>query len=241
MIVDDDMLTREVLVILAEECGFAVESFSSGTAALTHLAQRARDAPSAILADMQMPDISGQSLAPLLRSTCGPQTLLVAMSGTDVPPTLTDDFDAFLLKPFTGKALCKVLADTLPRPERPDEDISRAAASLNQAVYKSLAQSMPREQLMQLYSMCLDDAERRLERMREAVAAADQDTFVRGAHSLKGGCGMLGALELAAIATQMEEGGLPPRGENAPFEQFMNASARLRRILGAQQSWTSSD
>ncbi len=44
----------------------------------------------------------------------------------------------------------------------------------------------------------------RIARLRAAVMVADADAVVREAHALKGSCGTLGAVELLALATQME-------------------------------------
>ena len=100
--------------------------------------------------------------------------------------------------------------------------------------YSSLAEIMPREQLQGLYTMCLNDADARIETLRQASLDRDTGAWNRAAHSIKGGCGMLGAAELAEMAASMERTGLPPVGNIAPFEEFLAASSRLRRILDAQ-------
>lgn len=239
-LIDDDLLSREVLALLAVESGFSVESFSSGEAALAHLANQDAERPLAILIDMQMPDLSGDALAHQLRSVCGRKTLLLAMSGTPVLAKQIQHFDAFILKPFVMDNLRRVIAGSVPGVslwQAPETSLPAPLQSeaLNETTYESLAGSMPHDQLMQLYKMCLDDADRRIGLMREAVAKQDAETFLRGAHSIKGCCGMVGALELAALAAEMEERGLPEVDDVISYEQFMEASGRLRRILGTLQ------
>ena len=119
------------------------------------------------------------------------------------------------------------------------------AEVLSQATYKVLTQSMTPAQVEGLYTMLLDDADRRIALMRQALAAGDSDTWCRAAHAIKGGCGMVGALELASIAAAMEQDGLPPKYQMVdhfdPFAHFQVAAARLRSILSTQTTATKSN
>jgi CheY-like chemotaxis protein/HPt (histidine-containing phosphotransfer) domain-containing protein len=225
MIVDDDAMTREVLQLIAADAGYIVEAFESGDAAL-----ESGYVADIVVADLQMPGVAGNTLARLLRPAA-PQAVLVAMSGTAVPVEQTCDFDGFLLKPFSIEDLSAAVHKmALARPAPPAAD-----AVLSESIYASLMQLMPREQMGQLYAMSLNDADARIGQMRMALAAGDDSAYRRAAHSIKGGCGMVGALELARLAARMEEDGLkgvdksvPPRQE---LDEFLIASAKLRRIL----------
>jgi len=231
LLIDDDDLSREVLGLIAGEAGFAAISFASGEDALAHLAAAAP--PFAILADMQMPGISGNELARQLRSACGPEPLLLAMSGTAVSGDRTSSFDGFLLKPFSSQdlqaACARRPADTAPRQPKPDN------AVLDRAVYEKFARSLPPAQLAGLYAMCLGDARKRIETMRRAQAERDDDLYRRSAHAIKGGCGMVGAVELTRLAAAMEREGLPAVAEGVTDEarltDFLDASFRLERML----------
>jgi CheY-like chemotaxis protein len=238
MIVDDDLLSREVLSLLANEAGYDVQTFESGESALESLALRDAAMPAIVLADMQMPGISGESFARLLRSACGPSVALFAMSGTAVPPALTLGFDGFLLKPFSIDELA-TLHGALDVPQTSASTApAEPAAILSPAVYSAFAQSMSPQQVRQLYSMCLDDADAKIGKMRQAAAVRDYDAYRRAAHSIKGGCGMVGATELAALAARMEESSPEAIDNIGPstdlLDEFLAASARLRRILDAQ-------
>lgn len=233
-IVDDDELSREILELLATKAGYTCTAVESGTAALERLAAGALP-PEAVLADMQMPGITGTSLAKLLRSACGPAVPLIAMSGTAVTGSLLEGFDGFLLKPFTIADLSAMLAGV--RQGASPASAPEAAAVLDRNTYNSLRQSMPPTQLRALYTMCLDDAERRLRTIETAAQTGDREAYIRAAHAIKGGCGMVGATELAALAAAMERDGPPPLTgplENkAPFVDFLSALERLRRMLNA--------
>jgi CheY-like chemotaxis protein len=244
-IVDDDLLSREVLGLLAEEASFRVECHESGEAALEALAAPAAALPDVILCDLQMPGVSGDSLARLFRAACGPGTVLLAMSGSTPPPERLRSFDAFLLKPFSIDHLVAVIEDraavTEDRAGTPAQDPAASGhrEALNRSIHAALSQSMGPEQVRQLYAMCLDDADARIATMRQALATGNRESYRRAAHSIKGGAGMVGALELARIATQMETNGLETVPNQIPpahlLDEFLVASAHLRRILDTLQ------
>lgn len=231
LLIDDDELSREVLGLIAVEAKFEAISFESGEAALAHLSSATP--PFAILSDMQMPGISGDDLGRRLRTACGPKTLLLAMSGSQVPGDEVTAFDGFLLKPFSAHDLqtaCehRTAAAVAELP-------TKNGAILDRTVYEKFSGSLPPTQLAGLYAMCLSDARKRIETMRRALADGDDDLYRRSAHAIKGGCGMVGALELTKLAAVMEREGLPPVVEGVtdegPLTQFMAASFRLERML----------
>jgi CheY-like chemotaxis protein len=229
LIVDDDELSREVLALLAAGAGYEVDTADSGDAALMSV-QRVR--PEVVLTDIQMPGITGDELARQLRGLCGAGTLLLAMSGSELGDGVGREFDGFLLKPFTMETLTAVIDGGLIRVE------DRSAADgvvLDEAVYAKLAGSMRDSQLEELYGLCRKDAGARVERMRRAASMADDAAYRKEAHALKGGCGMVGAIELQRLAASMEERGLRD-DDVATLEEFVAASERLRRILVARKS-----
>jgi CheY-like chemotaxis protein len=98
LIIDDDEMSRELLVALLEAKGHAVASAESGDAALALLESSAR--PDVILTDMQMPGSTPVQLAGRLRRACGRKTLLLAMSGSQPSDATLAHFDGFILKPL---------------------------------------------------------------------------------------------------------------------------------------------
>ena len=231
VVIDDDDLSRDVLSLIAMEAGFEVQSFASGEDAVGYLREAAR--PSAILADMQMPGISGQALGEELRSICGKETVFLAMSGSQVAPEKRIAYDGFLLKPFSADELKAACART---PVQNPGNFCSGAAILSESVFENFARSMPAGQVFGLYKLCLDDSSRRLTIMRRAIEMGDDATYRRAAHAIKGGCGMVGAIELAQLAAAMESTGLPPHEDVTPLDHFLTAAARLERMLDIKQS-----
>lgn len=229
MVVDDDEVSREVLSVLLEAQGHTIETFDSGEAALAHLKQSIHT-PAVVLADLQMPGLRGAELANHLRTTCGPQTILIAMSGSQPEPSLIDGFNAFLLKPFSTEQFAALIHNaSTPKPAE------NSAGALNEAVYQKLASSMSPSQLEKLYDLCLNDAEKRIGEMKLAATRQDNAAFIGAAHAIKGGCGMVGATELQILANTMETKGIEAN-HVATLNEFLLASERLRRILVARKS-----
>jgi CheY-like chemotaxis protein len=224
LVIDDDDLSRELLTMLLEADGYAVQSATSGDEALAEAAPT-----DLILTDMQMPGLSGNPLAERLRSLHGQSVRIIAMSGSEVSLADRAQFDGFLLKPFAVADLEALLANGTFA-TKPD-----SATILDETTYTRLLAAMPLQQVAEMFAFCLADAEKRLTRMAQAVASGDDAAYRREAHTIKGGCGMLGALELKEIAGTMEARGIA--GDDSELgtlrDQFLGAAGRLQRILEA--------
>jgi CheY-like chemotaxis protein len=231
LVIDDDALSRDVLALLLDGAGYAVETVDSGDAALLHLRSSPAH-PRVVLTDLQMPGTSGKDLAQQLRHLCGPATTLLAMSASEPDDKSDRQFDGFLLKPFTMETFAATIAGAAAGISR--EPNATNAAVMDEAIYRKLSESMRRARLEQLYALCLADTETRIALMRRAASIRDDATYKREAHAIKGGCSMVGALELQTLATSMEELGLID-DHIASLEEFIVAHERLRRILVARE------
>jgi len=101
LVVDDDEMSRELLSVLLDGQGYAVETAESGQAALERLRSPA-GLPEVILSDMQMPGVSGPELASRIRAAIDGRSVLLAMSGSQPAQDAVSQFDGFLLKPFSA-------------------------------------------------------------------------------------------------------------------------------------------
>ncbi len=232
LVVDDDEVSREVLKVLLQGAGYEAEAVDSGDAALLHL-RAARLLPEVVLADVQMAGTSGDDLARQMRAVCEAGTVLLAMSGSELEGEAGGEFDGFLLKPFSMEELAEAIAGGRAGGDRGVDGMGTVV--LDKAVYAKLAGSMRRSKLDALYAMCMEDAERRIAAMRRAAFDGDEVGYRKEAHAIQGGCGMVGAREMQALAAAMEARGL--RGDHvASLEELLLSCERLRRILVAQAS-----
>lgn len=230
LVIDDDALSREVLTLLLDAAGYIAEEADSGEAAISQL-QSANSIPQVILTDLQMPGIAGDELARRLRSLCGPATTLLAMSATSPENGSVQNFDSFLLKPFSMDAFTTALAGT--HPQATTHSRKTDTPVLDESTYSKLVASMRPRKLEQLYTLCLTDVDSRLAKMQLAASNVDDKTFRAEAHAIKGSCGMVGAIELQTLATSMEKRGLSD-DHVASLKEFPLAVRRLRRMLIAR-------
>lgn len=233
LVVDDDALSRDVLALVLIREGYTVDVLESGDAAFEALSQRRMPIPDGVLADLQMPGTSGSELAHRLRQICGGTTCFIAMSASS--DSTLDGFDAFLSKPFTMEALAAAMTAANAAPTAPAQLVRQNVTVLDQTVYERLADSMRPESLDQLYALCLTDAQRREANLRKAAGQGDDAAFRREAHALKGGCGLVGALELQMIANTLETSGIPANYV-ATLDEILLACDRLKRMLIARKT-----
>lgn len=236
LVVDDDELSRDLLQILLTHEGYDVETVGSGDQAL-QLLESGRHTD-VVLADLQMPGRSGNTLAGNLRASSPAPRLLLAMSGSRPAADQIEGYDGFLLKPFTMQALSAAIAAK-------DNATAGATAHTNAAthpvldteIYNKLKTAMKPENLEHLYTLCLDDIARRLATMRSSASEGDDAAYRREAHAIKGGCGMVGALELQSIAATQENAGISAN-YLATLDEIAAATERLKRILIARRNHT---
>lgn len=279
LIIDDDIMSREVLTFLLEDAGLAVDSVPSGEAALEYL-QEGSGSPTVVLADVQLPGLSGAALAAALRSACGGATVVIAMSGSQAATETVARFDCFLLKPFEPAELMAAIegcragggksgynkrvkrshkggtarstAQAASAASNPDMTahsyqgqpgspvpVTAVSSALDERIYAQLSDTMSSKQLHEMYGLCLRDVRKRIASLRGLAASREEEQFVRQAHAIKGGCGMLGASELYRMAAVLEKSGLKAsgldgrRGAN-PLDELAAACDRLERILGTR-------
>jgi HPt (histidine-containing phosphotransfer) domain-containing protein len=174
-----------------------------------------------------MPGLQGAELVQQLRAAAQPETRIIAMSASAPPVTPATPWDAFLLKPFSVDDFHHVLTSTQLHEFTTE---SHSNTILDDTIFTRLASMIPAAQLRELYKITLADVQNRLQRMQSATTAGDLDTVRAEAHAIKGGCGMVGAVELARIAASVEAGS----HTESPFTIFAAACARLQSMLDAR-------
>lgn len=231
LVIDDDSIMTELLLAILSLQGHNVLTASSGEEALAMLSSENFDV---VLTDLQLPGLRGAPLAQKLRQTIHTQTKLVGMSGSQPPEADLAAYDAFLLKPFTVEDFARTIASTTKSsligfPSRASKP--RLQIVIDEAIFSRLSRQLPESKLRELYQLTLDDITKRLDRMKASEKAGDDEAVRREAHAIKGGCGMVGALELNQLAATREGGSA---SNTPPLVDFHAACDRLRRMLDAR-------
>jgi CheY-like chemotaxis protein len=243
LLIDDDMVSREVMATVLTMSGYSVHTATGGDAALALLAGEASDAE-VILMDAQMPGLKGLQLVERIRA-CS-QASLYAMSGSNPPPEVIAACDGFLLKPFSPDVLTRLLENHSEKAPPPPPAPKPVVPVINPETLAQLRELMPDPAVRQIYAAIVADLAKRQAAIEVALANGDAAEIRRIGHAIKGGCSMAGALQAAALGASLENGALEtsssqmnPKGNqldnNSPLLQDLrNATASLQRMLEAE-------
>jgi len=234
LLVDDDMVSREVMATVLTMSGYAVHTADGGAAALTLLDGRSC-VPGVILMDAQMPGLSGVELIGKLRACCDAR--LYVISGSDAADEVVAAADGFLLKPFSPEAFTRLLEDqkaelqpSAPAGPDPDEVI------VNQKTVARLREMMSGVQIRQIFEAILADLGRRIDALQSAIAQADWPETRRIGHAIKGGAAMAGAEQISRLGDLIESGALEPRASKSGVNQVNNSNAIIADLQAAAQN-----
>jgi CheY-like chemotaxis protein len=238
LLVDDDMVSREVMATMLTMSGYAVHTADDGLQALALLAAKAF-VPGVILMDAQMPGLSGVELMEKLRSHC--QARLYVISGSNLKEEIKALADGFLLKPFPPEALTRMLQEQeeqMNPPTRPDLDPEETV--VNPATLARLREMMPEKAIRQIYEAIVGDVARRISALEAAIEKADWTEARRIGHAIKGGGSLAGASQVARLGDLIESGALEPSHGNQPdnnpviLANLRAAASNLQRMLDAE-------
>ncbi len=225
LLIDDDEISRELIAALLAPLGVESILAESGEAALERLREGAAT-PSGILLDAQLPGIRGLRLIAALRSHTHAPILLI--SASEVAAELRAAADAFLLKPVEPEQILAAL-DSLPilrTTHPPQPHATQPAANLiDPATLEKLRSRMKPAALRATYQALADDLAQRLPALDRALRAADHAQVSAIAHTIKGGCAMLGVSAARDAASSLE---ISPSGEDAQRDR-----AALHAVLDA--------
>ena len=229
LLIDDDMVSREVTATVLTMSGFLVNTAEDGLSALELLGNQSstKDAikPDVILMDAQMPGISGLELVTALRALT--KARIIAISGSYAPDEVGAAVDGFLLKPFTPDALDQLLGDQV----KVSASGTPSRLNLTDPVIspETLAQfrgMMPDSAVKEIYDAVIADLIKRAQTLEAAIAKGNGAEVRRIGHAIKGGCGMAGALQTARIGALFEEDA--GQGESNQLDNRMALLADLR-------------
>ncbi len=237
LLIDDDLVSREVTATVLTMNGYTVHTAVDGTKALEMLAI-GECLPDAILMDAQMPGLSGARLIAELRARS--DAPVFAISGSNPPQDVVAAADGFLPKPFDLEALVKLLAG---RP-LPDAPLNPSRLDPHEPIIspETLAQfrgMMPEVAVREIYAAVVADLDKRMQALELAVATGDDAEVRRIGHAIKGGCGMAGALQAARMGALLEEITTDPDSNHLDNSMTLlgdlRAAARnLERMLEAE-------
>jgi len=218
LLIDDDLVSREVLATLLTMSGLTVHTAEDGDCAIDILS-RGACVPELILMDAQMPGLKGVQLIAELRKVS--HAPIFTMSASCPHSSILENTDGFLLKPFGPDDLEHLLESGLAQPEEgaPGRSATRASSLLQRDEIVSLEtlaqlrQLMPESALREIFTALVADLGRRGIALQAAIAAGDAAQVRRIGHAIKGGGDLAGALQVARLGALLEAGALETDGD----------------------------
>jgi CheY-like chemotaxis protein len=231
LLIDDDMVSREVLATMLTMSGYAVHTAEEGSAALDLLTAK-EFVPGVILMDVQMPGLSGVELIEQLRARS--KARLYVISGSGGADEVAAAADGFLLKPFAPEALTRLIEEheALSRPPIPP-GLDPAENIVNRETLATLREMMPEAAVRQIFEAIVADLGRRTRALEAAIGKEQWVEARRIGHAIKGGASMAGALQAARLGAVVESGGLEPRASASGVNQVDNSAAIIQDLRAA--------
>jgi CheY-like chemotaxis protein len=227
LLIDDDLVSREVMATMLTMGGYPVQTAPDGAQALD-LLDRKSCTPAIILMDAQMPGISGLPLIEQLRARCKARLYVISASST--PEDVKAAADGFILKPFPPETLTHLIEEqeAQARPSvkarlDPEEVI------VDPHTLAQLRGMMPDKGVRQIYEAIVADLGRRTTALKIAILDAQWTEARRIGHAIKGGAAMAGALQIARLGSLIETGAL----EHSNVNQSDNSSVILAELAAA--------
>lgn len=217
LVVEDNLANQAVVVGMLKALGYQTVLADNGAEALSCLAQRQVDL---VLMDCNMPVMDGYEATARIRDwghKNGQHLPVLAMTANTesagLQRCLQAGMDDYLSKPMSLQMLSDKLTQWLGGGAN-----SVASQARTSAVPQALPEPKPvdaellarlrdvlGENLAHVLELFLEDTPDYLARLSAAAQASDPETLRQVAHTLKGIAGSLGAVQLAAVARELEQ------------------------------------
>ncbi len=202
LVVEDNAFNQMVLGRMLEKLGLSVALADSGEAALE---MAAGDHFDLILMDVQMPGMDGCETTRQIRaaggsgSACPILAVTANVSEADRQACLDAGMNDVLSKPVDMATLARKVRMWLPGVAAGSDDATVLEGETLEGLREMLGEGFP-----DLIARFLDDAQARLTRMAEALAAGEAEAVGFEAHALKSSCRNVGAQAMAARCECLE-------------------------------------
>lgn len=201
LLIDEDMISREVVATLLTMNGYTLHTAADGPAAFQMLESGACR-PQVVLVDLSAERHEHAEWVRGLRRRCA--AALFAIGQSEPGQELRAAVDGFLKKPLTLDALETLLGGKQSYPLA-----ARIAAEpvIQADTLAQFRQLMPEPTVREIYLAVSADLHKRIPELRAAILQKDSEQIRRIGHAIKGGCGMAGALQAARVGALLEEQG----------------------------------
>jgi CheY-like chemotaxis protein/HPt (histidine-containing phosphotransfer) domain-containing protein len=204
LVVDDNVINRELACAMLEELGVACDLAASGPDALLALAARSYPL---VLMDLQMPGMDGLATCRALRAQERRHTPIVGLSALAMPQdrqrALDEGMDGYLTKPYSLSELSAAIAPwvrtaAMGRPPSVEPPRSSRIEALRQL-------SAGDDFLTDIVRLFVTELPGRRRAVQEAFALGDLREIREAVHALRSGALALGVMPLCNVCLSIED------------------------------------
>ena len=212
LVAEDNMVNQKVMLRILGRMGYRADLAADGTEVLAALRRQPYDL---ILMDVRMPELDGIEATRRIRAIedLELQPKIVALTAgvmqTDRDRCFNAGMDDYISKPVRPLDLQDVLihcADhgrrSMPSLPEHSPDVGTDEAIL--AVLAELEAVSSADAVAEIIDVFLDTVPAQVRALSEALRRGDFEEVRYQAHTLRGGCGSIGALRLSSLSTDLE-------------------------------------
>ncbi|MFC1735999.1 response regulator [Candidatus Hydrogenedentota bacterium] len=220
LLAEDNVINQKVALKILGKFGYEVDAVGNGREAVEALSTISYDI---LLMDVQMPEMDGLEATRTIRDKktrgINHDIPIVAMTAHamkgDREACLTAGMDGYISKPIDPAELLAAIERFISEDELsrgPDEAASETSLFVEETEKGSIYDgpaflellSGDEKLLKQILEIFLEETPRQLASLRESVAGGDADAVSRIAHSIKGSCGTITAIQMRTAALRLE-------------------------------------
>ncbi|SHJ00712.1 PAS domain S-box-containing protein [Geosporobacter subterraneus DSM 17957] len=216
LVVEDNPVNQKVILHQLNKLGYKAQSVSNGREAVKTVMQHSF---AAILMDCQLPDIDGYKTAQLIRSIEDSQTAkvpIIAMTGNalleEKEKCMVSGMTDYIAKPTTLQGLSSILEKWCGGIEKKMDTPAKSSPESEDAICEEVLKDLEDigEQnnsgifLARLLEGYLNTTAELLQSMNLHLKNKDMKNLRAGAHNIKSSSAYVGALNLSALAKELE-------------------------------------
>jgi len=234
LLAEDNLVNQRVAATMLRHRGHTVEIVSSGAEAVD---RALADKYDVILMDVEMPEMDGLEATRRIRAAeaeAGHHVPIVAMTAHamqgDRERCLAAGMDAYLAKPIRQEELITTIEGRLAAPRSETAAPSFESGALLKTLGNNAAAT---HDILTLY---LEEAEKDIQYLEEALTDANLDAVHQKAHTLKGASATIGATGPAQAASKLEQAARArdARGASDALAELRQSLAFTTPLIKAQ-------
>jgi CheY-like chemotaxis protein/HPt (histidine-containing phosphotransfer) domain-containing protein len=204
LLAEDNIVNQKIALSILRQMGYSADVTGNGLEVIEAMKRKVYDV---VLMDVQMPDLDGLEATRRIRKMDLLQPRIIAMTANalqgDREICLAAGMDDYIAKPIRVDELVNSLLQANTSSVLREDVMNK----IDLSIFNTLKETTGPEFIGELIDAFLNDAPELVNQMQTSLAENDAETFRRAAHSMKSNASTFGAMELSALAKELENFG----------------------------------